>query len=127
MLNYLLAILPVSIILVVSLVTPVFIVMRCRKTMREQPEHYERVRFRAVVSFLGWMMPTLVLWCVFAMAVWVLMLPERRPEPGRIHLAAEPPNGSSWKGYLIWLGFVAIYSLTCYLLAYWNSRSIGKM
>jgi len=50
MLNYLLAILPISIILVVSIVSPVLIVMRCCKKMRKRPDQFETLRLRAVVS-----------------------------------------------------------------------------
>ena len=122
MMRYLLAILPASIILVVSLATPILILKRCRETMRKQPDHFEVLRFRAVISLLVWFIPTSVVWLLAAITAWVSTWPEQRPEPGRIRLAAQTSTQSNLKGYLIWLGCVGIYLVTCYILVRWNSR-----
>jgi hypothetical protein len=119
--NYLLAFLTISIILVVSLVTPIAIVMRCLQAKRKEPDQFEGLRFRAVISLLIWLIPTSRLWLGFALAAGVLAWPEPPPEPGRDRLVVQGGSESHLKGYLVWFGFLTIYSVTCYLLVRWNS------
>jgi hypothetical protein len=120
--RYLLVTLPASIILAVSLITPILIVMRSRISLRIDSAQFEVIRFRRMASLVLWLIPTSIVWTFVALIVWISSWPEHTPEPGRVRLISPDSDNSKLKGYLIYLALVLIYCVGCYLLVRWNSK-----
>src|SRR5262245_5967572 len=118
--KYFLATLPTSLILMVSLITPILIIVRSRRNMRIEPGQFEVLRFRAIASLVLWLIPTTVVWSFAIFVVWVASWPGDSPEPGSLTLLDS--NTATLKGYLPYAVFVLLYGVGCYLLVQLNSQ-----